>query len=134
MSESFIPALAKSDLVLKLRLHLLEEYDDSLWNPPNVYHNKPLEKQYQSWFEIVFKNRLDMRHFFNSKEYATTVSDQPKHIRTLHTFQEREIYILVYNGQLTLVGQRSYPVADAITQVGAVSQLQDEVANLIYQN
>lgn len=133
MANSFASSFTKSALVLKLRLHLLEEYDDSLWQPPKVAHDKPLEKQYQAWFEIAFKDRLEMNQFFASEEYSATVEDQSKYIRGIHTFPEREIYTLVYNGKLTLAGQRSYAVAETITKIGAISQLQDEVANFIYR-
>lgn len=133
MSNSFAPSIVKSNLVLKLRLHLLEEYNAAMWNSPNVVHDRTPKQQYQACFEIGFLDRFEMRRFFTSAEYAATTQDQLKHIRTIHAFPEREIYTLVHDRKLTLTGQRSYPVAETIRTIGAVNQIEDDVASLFFK-
>lgn len=131
IKEGFAPSLAKSEHLLKLRVHLLNKYGND-YDPQsvNVKHDKPLEKQYQAALEIVFKDSLGARRFFASKEYAATVKDQPRYIQALHTFPVRDTYTLVYNGRMTLAGQRTSPVADLITQLGAANHMQEDVLKL----
>jgi hypothetical protein len=125
MGDRFAPALAQNEFVLKLRLHLLEPYDPPPEDSPQVDRSCPPEKQYQAVFEIVFKDRLGLHRFFESRAYQATVADQPTHVRTLHVFPVREIYTLVADGRPTLAGLRSYPVAEAILRIGAVDRLAD---------
>ncbi|ARV57305.1 ethyl tert-butyl ether degradation protein EthD [Nostocales cyanobacterium HT-58-2] len=133
MKDNFASSVVKSDLVLKFRLHLLEEHDNSENLPPapGVSHYEPLEKQYQAAFEIAFKNRIDMEKFFASEEYATAVKNQTNYIKQINTFPERNAYTFVYNGKMTLAGQRSSTVAELIANIGATNQLQDDIQNLV---
>lgn len=133
MKASFAPAIVESDLVLKFRLHLLEEHDNSQKLPPapGVSHYEPLENQYQAAFEIAFKNRLDMERFFASTEYATAVNNQVNYIKHLGVFPERDPYTFVYDGKMTLAGQRGASVASLIANIGATNQLQENILNLM---
>lgn len=131
MTDSFAPAIAQSDSVLKFRLHLFEEVDNSRPDAPGVIHVEPQELQYQAAFEIAFSNPLDMANFFASPEYTSTVKSQPKYIKQINTFPERTAYTFVYDGQMTLAGQRSSTVAELITNIGAINQLKEEVASLM---
>ena len=88
--HSFALALVESGHVLKLRLHLLDEHDNT--NPPNeselsqsVLHYKLLEKQYQALMEIAFADRVEMSRCFASLQYVATIKGQPKFIRQIHT-------------------------------------------------
>lgn len=130
LTETFAPAIVKSDLLLKFRLHLFEEVDNTRPPAAGVAHGEPAEKNYQAAFEIAFSNNLDMERFFASPEYTSTVADQPKYIKQLSPFPERTAYAFVYEGKMTLAGQRSSTVAELITSIGAVNQLQDDVVDL----
>ncbi len=131
MAESFAPSVAKSDLVLKLRLHLFEEVDNSRPDAPGVIHIEPPEKQYQAAFEIAFSNHGDMKKFFASKEYAAAIKNQTKYVKQISTFPERAAYTFVYEGKMTLAGQRSSTVAELITNLKATNQLQDVITFLM---
>lgn len=72
-----------------------------------------------------------MESFFTSKEYAIAVKDQAKYIKQINLFPERTAYTFVYNGQMTLAGQRSSTVAELITNIGATNQLRDDVTILM---
>lgn len=131
MRNSFVPTLTTSNFILKVRLHLLNEYDNVY--PPtavNVKHDQPLNKQYQAAIEIAFNNRSEMSEFFVSQAYSATTAKQPEYIQQLHAFPVRDTYCLVYNNQLTLAGQRTSPVAKLITELGAMNQTQDAIINL----
>lgn len=131
MRDSFAPAIIKSDLVLKFRMHLFEGVDNSRPDAPGVIHLEPSEKQYQAAFEIAFYNTLDMVRFFGSAEYNSTVKSQPKYIKQMNTFQERSVYTFIYDNQMTLAGQRGSTVAELITNIGAVNQIKEDVTSLI---
>ena len=134
MTDSFAPAVVKSDSVLKFRLHLLEEVDNSRPCAAGVSHYEPPDKQYQAAFEIAFLNHLEMETFFASKEYATAVKEQAKYVKQLLAFPERTAYTFVYDGQMTLAGQRSSKVADLITNIGATNQLKEDIVSLMNNN
>ena len=130
---SFAPALVKNDLVIKFRLHLLEEHDNSEKLPPapGISHYESSEKQYQAAFEIAFKNRLDLENFFASEDYAVVAKEQSKYIKQLSTFPERDVYTFVYDSKMTLAGQRGSAVAALINNIGATNQLQNDILDLI---
>src|SRR5437764_5849987 len=72
-----------------------------------------------------------METFFASSEYARAVADQAKYVEQVSPLPERAAYTFVYNGQMTLVGQRGSRTAELITKLGATNQLRDDVRGLI---
>ncbi|BAZ48589.1 ethyl tert-butyl ether degradation EthD [Nostoc sp. NIES-4103] len=131
MTDSFASAIVKNDLVLKFRLHLFEEVDNSRPDAAGVVHYEPQQQQYQAAFEIAFSNPLEMETFFASKEYAAAIKEQAKYVKQINSFAERNVYTFVYNGQMTLAGQRSSRVAELIAKVGATNQLQENIVSLM---
>jgi alkylhydroperoxidase/carboxymuconolactone decarboxylase family protein YurZ/limonene-1,2-epoxide hydrolase/catechol 2,3-dioxygenase-like lactoylglutathione lyase family enzyme len=131
MTDSFAAAVIQSDSVLKFRLHLFEEVDNSRPDAAGVSHYEPPQKQYQAAFEIAFSNPLEMETFFASKEYAKAVKDQANYVKQLLPFAERTAYTFVYNGKMTLAGQRSSKVANLIEKVGATNQLKSDIVSLM---
>lgn len=114
MVNEFAPDIVKNDLVLKFRLHLLEEHDNSLPSTPGVSGYEPLEKQYQAAFEIAFKERTDLEKFFASETYTAVVKHQTKYIKQIAAFLEQQAYTFVYNGKTTLA------VKDGMGLVGTI--------------
>lgn len=131
LQENFASEVIKSDLVLKLRIHLFEEVDNSRPDAAGVSHSEPPEKSYQAAWEIAFSNRLEMEKFFASQTYTAATKYQAKYVRQISTFPERTAFTFVYGGQMTLAGQRSSTVADLITNIGAINQLQDDISTLM---
>lgn len=131
MTNSFAAAVVQSDFVLKFRLHLFEEVDNSRPDAAGVVHYEPPEKQYQAAFEIAFQNYLEMEKFFDSEEYVVAVKDQAKYVKQISSFPERTANTFVYDGKMTLAGQRSSKVAELITEVGATNQLQEDIVSLM---
>ena len=131
MKDSFAPAVVQNESVLKFRLHLFDEVDNSRPDAAGVVHYEPPQKQYQAAFEIAFSNPLEMEKFFASKEYAVAVKDQVKYVKNIFPFPERTAYTFVYDSLMTLAGQRSSTVADLIVSIGATNQLRDDVVSLM---
>ncbi|WP_341529585.1 EthD domain-containing protein [Nostoc sp. UHCC 0302] len=133
LTNSFAPAVVQSNSVLKFRLHLFEEVDNSRPDAAGVSHFEPAEQQYQAAFEIAFSNPLEMETFFASREYAAAVQNQAKYIQRLLSFPERTAYTFVYDGKMTLAGQRSSTVAELIANIGATNQLKEDVVSLMLE-
>ena len=131
MTNTFASNVVQSDSVLKLRLHLFEEIDNSRADAAKVSHFESAEKQYQAAFEIAFLNSLEMQNFFASEEYKKAVKDQADYVKQISPFPERSVYTFVYDGQMTLAGQRSSRVAELITQIGATNQLKEDIVSLM---
>lgn len=131
LKDIFGSKVASSDLVLKFRLHLFEEVENSRPEAAGVVHSELEEKEYDAAFEIAFSNRLEMEQFFAAPVYAAAVKNQAKYIKQISPFPERTAYTFVYNDQMTLVGQRSSTVAELITKIGATNQLRDDVTALM---
>jgi hypothetical protein len=131
LTGRFAAAVVKSDLVLKFRLHLFEPPDVSRPDAAGVAHSEPPDKQYQAAFEIAFKNRLAMEGFFASDAYAAAVKDQAKYVKQMSAFPERDPYTFVYDGRMTLAGQRGSRTAELITDIGATNQLAADIVELV---
>ena len=131
MTNSFATSVAQSDAVLKFRLHLFEEVDNSRPDAAGVSHFEPPQKQYQAAFEIAFASALEMEQFFVSKEYLAAAKNLTNYVKQISPFPERTAYTFLYDGQITLAGQRSSTVAELITQVGATNQLKEDIISLM---
>lgn len=131
LKETFAPTIIKNPHLLKFRLHLFDEVDNTRPDAVGVSHHEDPEKQYQAAFEIAFTTRLDLEYFFASAEYKVAIEDQSKYVKHISPFPERMAYAFVYDSKMTLAGQRSSTVAELITNIGAVNQLQDDVVELI---
>lgn len=131
LTEQFAPNVVASDLVVKFRLHLLEEYTTPAPPAPNVFHEPSPERQLHAAFEIAFATRLELGLFLASEEYARAVDGIGAHVRQMSVFTEHAAYSLVEDGKATLMGQRSPSVARTITDAGATSNLNDDVVRLM---
>lgn len=131
MTGTFAPAVAGSSLVLKFRQHLFEEVDASRPDAAGVAHSEPVAENYQAAFEIAFSDRLEMESFFASPEYGAACKDQAKYVKQICVFPERSAYTFVYDGAMTLAGQRSSTVAGLIAEIGATNQLKADITSLM---
>lgn len=131
LTDTFAPAVAGSEHVLKFRQHLFEEVDASRPDAAGVAHSEPPEQNYQAAYEIAFADALAAENFFQSSAYAAAVKDQPKFIQQICPFPERSAYAFVYDSRMTLAGERSSTVAELITNIGATNQLRDDIRALM---
>ena len=89
------------------------------------------DQQYHGAIELAFANSLQLALLLESHEYQAVAQDLPRYIKNFRPFPERSAYTFVYDGQLTLSGQRSAAVADLITRIGAANQLKPDITSLI---
>lgn len=132
LTDQFAVCVVGSDLVVKFRLHLLDEYTKPAPPAPNVFHEPSRERQVNAAFEIAFATRLQLSQFLRSPEYARATAGFGKHVRQMSVFTEHAAYSLVEDGRATLMGQRSPSVARTITDAGAASNLNDDVVRLMF--
>ena len=131
LREKLAPVFAQSDRVLKFRLHLFEQIDNSRADAEGVSHAEIPGRHYDAAIEVAFSNSLDREILLESEDYQALVEDFPKYIKDFKPFGERSAYTFVYDGQLTLAGQRSVTVANLIQQIGAVNQIKDNIVSLM---
>lgn len=131
LTKTFAPNVLRADLVIKLRLHLLDEYTKPAPPAPNVFHEPEPERQIHAAFEIAFRTRMELSRFLHSEEYEAATRDMARVVRQMSVFPERAAYSLVEDGSATLMGQRSPSVARTITDAGAMSNLNEDVVRLM---
>lgn len=134
LTEKLAPVFTNYDRTLKFRLHLFEQIDSSRPDAGAVSHTELPEQQYDAAIEVALANYLDLALFLDSEAYRSLVKDFPKYIKHFKPFPERSVYTFVYDGQITLAGQRSVTVADLINRIGAVNQLKDNIVALMAGN
>ena len=131
LTDVFAEKISTHESVLKFRLHLFEEVDNSRPDAAGVSHYEPTDKQYHAAYEIAFANQLEREKFFASAEYQVAIKDAAKYIKQMQVFPERTAYTFVYDGKMTLAGERSSSVAELITGIGAVNQLKEDIKSLM---
>jgi hypothetical protein len=131
LTDRFAPNVVRNELVVKFRLHLLDEYTKPAPPAPNVFHEPGPERQIHAAFEIAFATRMELSRFLRSPEYQEATRDMARYVRQMSVFAERAAYSLVEDGRATLMGQRSPSVAKTITDAGATSNLNDDVIRLM---
>ena len=131
VQNRLVSVFSHSPQILKCRLHLFDQVDNSRPDAGPVTHLELPEHQYQGAIELAFANALQLALLLDSPQYQVVARDLPRYIKNFHPFPERSAYTFVYEGQLTLAGQRSATVADLITRIGAANQLKPDVSNLM---
>jgi hypothetical protein len=131
--QELAPGLAAAEQVLMLRLHLFEPYTDDYGglDARGLSHAKPPEKQYQAMYEIAFRDGLELGTFARSDAWTGTLEQQTEQIRASHAFGVPVVHTLRRDGELTLAGLRTPLIADLISRVGAASQLEPAVVDLV---
>jgi hypothetical protein len=133
LTDELAPGLAAADQVLMLRLHLFEAYTDDYGglDARGLSHAKPPEKQYQAMCEVAFRDGLGLGAFVRSPAWTSTLDRQAELIRACHAFGVPVVHTLRRDGELTLAGLRTPMIADLIARVGAASQLEPAVVDLV---
>ncbi len=131
--DELAPGLAAAEQPRMVRLHLLEPYTDDYGglDARGLSHAKPPEKQYQAVCEVAFRDGLELGAFARSSAWTETLDRQAKHVRACHAFGVPVLHTLRREGELTLAGLRTPMIADLIARVGAASQLERAVVDLV---
>jgi hypothetical protein len=133
VARMFAPRLADSEHVLKVRRHIFEPYTDDYggMDARGLSHSKAPEKQYQASVEVSFASRLELGKLSRSELWAGLAAALPDYVRGCHVFGVSVTHRLRRDGELTMDGLRTPMVADLIRRVGAASQLEPEVVDLV---
>lgn len=129
MVDKVATPLAKSEEVLKLRLHLPEPYDNSSPKPPspNVRHEVSPQRVNLAMLEIAFASPLQRRQFFETDVFRSTLEHQAHVVSHVTAFGVSGVYTFVREGELTSAGLRGSRVAELIVQLGATNQVSSAV-------
>ena len=73
--EEIARPLSTQDEVMRLRLHLLEPFDESE-NSSYVSHDWAKEKHYQAWIELMCKGEASVQQLFSSGNGSSDFSVQ----------------------------------------------------------
>lgn len=122
--------------VLRLRLHLLEPFDESE-NSPYVSHDWVQEQHYQAWIELVVRDATQLEKLLSSDpaeiSYADhTCQQHAQLIRGIHTFPITACYTMVANGKPTDVGLRGFLAVQTIAEAQADIQKNSELLEILY--
>lgn len=121
LKNTLAPKLAKSSLVIKLRLHLF-------MNVPNITDQ---DSEIHAALEIGFKNRILLRAYLASDDYKEAITDMAKYVKSFQPYPQRSRTILVDWGKVTLAGQRGLTAAQTIEKVGAINQTSQKIQDLM---
>jgi len=131
LRDTFAPIISKNSSLLKFRLHLFDDIDNSRPDAAGVIHSETQGKEYDAAYEIAFVNQLEREKFFRSIEYNQAIENASQYLQQIRPFPERTAYTFVYEGKMTLAGQRSSSVAELITDIGAINQIQPDITELM---
>lgn len=134
LKNRLVPVFTSSPQILKCRLHLFEEIDNSRPPAGGVAHSENSGQQYHAALEIAVTNQLDLALFLESTAYQNLLQESRNYIKHFKPFPERSAYTFVYDGKITLAGQRSSFVANLITTIGASNQIKDDITALMMGN
>lgn len=129
VTDTLLPAYAKSPEILKLRRHLFEEIEVTL-DHPGVRMSKPLERQYQAALEVVVADEEALSTFATSPAWNETVDGLARHCEAVHAARADRCITTKYRGAITLAGVRGVAVAHIIGRLGAQSQRESDVSTL----
>lgn len=118
--ERLAPGLVESDLVLKVRASLVDDFLPEHWDSPNVRHDVPVPEQYQAYVELVVKHRLDLARLYASPEFGRAVYGMGDVVRQVNAFPVHATHCFVFRGERTLVGVVGAHRARTITDAGSL--------------
>lgn len=129
VTDTLMPAFAASPVVLKLRQHVFEEVEVTL-DHPGVGMSKPLDRQYQAAFEIVFADAGALQEFEQSAAWREIADRTAAQCAAVHGVRVDRCITTKLDGAITLAGVRGIDVADTIARLGADNQRDPAVSDL----
>lgn len=133
LNGGFRTLLTQAEGLFKARLHLCAPFVNDGKRPPSpdVRHTATTERQELVMVELAFESPVARRRFFASSPFQDSLAEQGTHIAHLKAFAVSGVYVYVTDGQLTTAGLRGSRAAELIDYLGAINQLDDEVAALM---
>lgn len=133
MQEEVTPALSRSPHLAKVRLRLLEAYENEKVTllAPNVSNHATPEEQYQGCLEVVFADALELRRFAESESWTSALAVMERVLRAAHAFRALRTFTVYNHGQITTAGLRTPQVAEQIRRLGAINQIGADMLELV---
>lgn len=133
LAGPFQQMLAAAPGLMKLRLHLCTSFNNDGQHPPapNVGHHAPADRAELVMVEIAFDRPVSRRQFFASPAFEQSLAQQAQHIAALKAFAVSGVYTYVNDGQITTAGLRGSRAAELIEYLGAINQLDPQIAALM---
>lgn len=130
--DGLAQVLANDESIVKVRLHLCSPFENDGNHPPSpdVEHTATAPRVELVIMEVAFASPLARRRFFQSATFQNTLADQARYIAQLKAFAVQGVYTYVFEGQMTTAGLRGSRAAQLIEYLGAVNQLEPDVAAL----
>ena len=125
VTEGVTRFVATAEGILRLRLHLLDAYDESAWNSPGVAHHWHEDSQYRAWLELILDDDAAL-------EPLVRELDDTRCAGPVHAFPVFARYTLVVDGRPTDVGLRGYPAVQVIEEAGARNQKNTDLLEAMY--
>jgi len=124
MMDEVAPALAGAEGVRKLRLHLLEPYDDDseMGLASAVSVLPPRQRRFDAMVEIAFDDASGLTRLATSPAWTGGAARRAELLAACYPFKVNVTHNLKRDGALTFEGLRTPVIARAIREVGAVSQ------------
>lgn len=119
--------LAGKDDVIRVRYHLLEDYDDEKIPDTQVSHCRPKGVRYNAWIELAVQPKTDIVGMLEP-----VLSDILSDLVTIHIQPIFEKYTIVAEGKPTIVGLKGFPAYQTILAAGATNQLNEKLLFDIY--
>jgi hypothetical protein len=125
-------AVALSDGIVKVRLHLPEPYRNSAPAPaaPEVDHVLPAVRKRVAMLEIAWRDRLQAESYFAGDAHAARSAALAGHVGAIGAWRVKGSYTFIRDGVLTTAGLRGSRAAALIDRLGARNQVSPDVARL----
>ena len=118
--------LAGKDVVIRVRYHLLEDYDDDNIPDTKVSHQRPVGVRYNAWIELA----VGPVNIVGILE--PILSEILSDLTTIHIQPVFEKYTIVAEEKPTIVGLKGFPAYQTILQSGAINQLDEKLLQDLY--
>ncbi|WPP01418.1 EthD domain-containing protein [Pseudomonas sp. HR96] len=134
LQGDFSRLLSAAPGLMKLQLHLCAPFVNDGQRPPSpgVAHTASADRQQLAVVEVAFASPMQRRQFFASGAFLDSQAQQAVHIASLKAFAVSGVYTYVRDGQLTTAGLRGSRAAELIDYLGALNQIEPEVAALMH--
>lgn len=115
----FAPALADSADTSKVRLSLMQDFQETDWGTDAVDNAIPVDRQYQAYIELVLPDRVALRRLYGSEPFSSVASKLAAVSHHVNAFRVRETFAYVAQGDVTPVGRFGAHRARMISETGS---------------
>ncbi|MHA3701809.1 hypothetical protein ACXR2U_06465 [Jatrophihabitans sp. YIM 134969] len=134
--DAMVTAVARAAVadegVVKVRVHQPSRYDNAHPAPPapDVVHEVEPGRTALAVLELAFTDPLARRRFFASDAFGATLDAQRAAAASITAFAVSGVFTFVRDARLTTAGRRGSRVAELVSALAAVNQVEPDVERL----